>query len=175
MQQQSQQVPRQQPMQPPPPPPPKQQWKEQRRKEGADVVEREHVRDHILEAEAILQDAHEQRNLESNENTDEQHDAVQRGAERFGVGEGEEQDQRRQAADHPHQHLHQHESRDDPAHDEAREPAADPHGEQIRADDGGKLRDTITKQIRRQRAGDELIDEPTGGNETNGDEQRERH
>ena len=59
-----------------------------------------------------------------------------------------------------HQFDRDESARPDPAPDEARQPAADPHREQIGADDGGELQDAVAEQIARQRAGDELIDQP---------------
>ena len=45
---------------------------EQRGEQRADVVEGEDARDEILELEPILEDAHQQRDLEADERADEQ-------------------------------------------------------------------------------------------------------
>ena len=57
-----------------------------------------------------------------------------------------------------------------PRADEAREPAADAHGEQVAADDGRELKDAVAEQIAGQRAGDQLIDQPAGGDQEDGEE-----
>ena len=58
-----------------------------------------------------------------------------------------------------------------PPMDEARQRAADAHGEQVAADDGGELEDAVAEQIAGQRAGDQLVDQPAGGDQEDGDEE----
>ena len=62
-----------------------------------------------------------------------------------------------------------------PRCDEPREITADAHREQVAADDRGELQDAVAEQIARERAGDQLIDQPASGDQKDGDEQRSRH
>ena len=59
--------------------------------------------------------------------------------------------------------------------DEPRQKAADPHREQVGADDGRELEDAVANQVARHRAGDQLVDQPARGNEQDREEQRDRH
>ena len=43
------------------------------------------------------------------------------------------------------------------------EPRADTHGRKVEADDEGKLGDRVAEHVARERAGEELVDEPAGG------------
>jgi hypothetical protein len=111
------------------------QGEQQRRAQRAQVVERQDVRDDVLEVEPIAQDAHQQRDLEPDQDADDQHHAVKHDAEAVCETEGQKEDRRREAADQPHHQLDQHEAGGHAAHDKARQARTDAHREQIRADD----------------------------------------
>ena len=81
------------------------QRKQQRRPERAEVVEGQHVRDDVLEVEAVAQDAHQQRDLEPHQHADDDDQHVEHDAEAGRVGEGDEQHRRREAADQADQQL----------------------------------------------------------------------
>ena len=86
------------------------QREEQRRAERAEVVEGQDVRDDVLEVEAIAQDAHQQRDLEPDQDADDEHHAVEHDAKAVGEAEGQKEDRRREAADQPHHQLDQDEA-----------------------------------------------------------------
>jgi hypothetical protein len=97
------------------------------------------------------------------------------GSKGLGVRKREKEHQRREAADHADEQLDHHEAGHHTARDVARQPAADAHREQVRADDGRELRDTVAEQIRRERAGDQLVNQPTGRDEADGNKERGIH
>ena len=68
------------------------------------------------------------------------HDDVENQAEALGVSEGEEQQGGGESADHADQQLDPDEAGGEAAVEVAGKGAADPHGEQIAADDGGELK-----------------------------------
>jgi hypothetical protein len=83
----------------------------------------------------------------------------------------EEQRRRRQPAEDADQQLDLHEARDQIALDVARQPRADAHRKEIGADHGRELHHRIAEQIARQRAGDQLVGEPAGGDDENREQQ----
>jgi hypothetical protein len=133
------------------------------------------VRDHVLEFEAIAEDAHQQRDLETDERAHHHHQRVEDRTEHVGPAEGEKEDRRRQAADGSDEDLHDDELSDRRARDVARHPRPDAHREEIRADDGGELRDAVAEQIAGQRAGHELVDQPARRDEENRRQECGRH
>ena len=151
------------------------QREQQRRAQRAQVVEGQDVRDDVLEVEAIAQDPHQQRDLEPDQDADDEHHAVEHDAKAVGEAEGQKENRRREAADQAHHQLDQDETAGHAAHDEARQAGADAHREQIRADDRGELRDAVAQQVAGQRARDQLVDEPAGGDQKNGNEQSWSH
>src|SRR5579864_6782594 len=58
---------------------------------------------------------------------------------------------------------------------ESRERAADTHGEEIAADDSGKLENAVADQVAGQRARNQFVDQAAGGDEEDGDEQQQGH
>src|SRR2546429_686881 len=84
---------------------------------------------------------------------------VQNQFESLREGKRKHQQRRGKAADHAKQKLDPHEAIREAAVYVAGERAADAHGEQVRADDGGKLKDAVSNQIACKRAGDKLVDE----------------
>ena len=142
-----------------------------RDRERAEVVEGEHLRDQRLEAAAraagmALQDAHDERNLEADQDADGEDERVEREAER-GRRQRLQREQRRrhQAADQADQQLDAQELRHQLALEVARQPRADAHREQIAADDGRELEHAIAQEVTGERTGDQLIDQPTSGDE----------
>ena len=57
----------------------------------------------------------------------------------------------------------------------ARQVRADPHGEEVAADDRGKLENGVAEQIAAQRAGDQFVGQSAGGDRENGDDQQALH
>jgi hypothetical protein len=149
-----------------------QQGKQHRYRERADVVESKHLRDQILERHFALQDAHDQRNLQSDQDADQQHQAVEREAEGPRV-EGEQQEQQpgREAAEQADQQFDLDEAHQQIAADIFRQPGADAHREQVDADHGGELHHRVAQQVARQRAGDQLVSQAAGRDDENGDQQ----
>ena len=156
-----------------------QQRKSNRDGECAEVVEGEHLRDQRLQpagpgAGVALEDAHDERDLEPDQDADRQHERVEGEAERRRAG-GLQREQRRrhQPADQADQQLDAQEVGDQLALEVSREPGADAHREQIDADDGGELEDRIAEQVAGERAGGELVDEPAGGDDEDRGEKRD--
>ena len=56
--------------------------KQQRGEQRSEIIERQHARDEILEIEMVLQQPHQQRQFESDERPDGEHDAVQHDSKR---------------------------------------------------------------------------------------------
>jgi hypothetical protein len=149
-----------------------QQREQQRHGQRADVVDAEHLRHEVLEGHFALEDAHDQRNLQPDQYPDQQHQAVEREAEGSGVQrEQQEQQSGGKAAEQTHQQFDLDEAHQQVADDVLRQPGADAHGKQVGADHGGELRHRIAQQVARQRAGDQLVGQPAGGDDENGDEQ----
>ena len=167
---------------------------QQRERDGhgqrAEVVEGEDLRDQVFQAASVivvasastvsvplreaLQDAHHKRNFQPDEQADEQHQGVQREAERW-CGERLQREQRRrhQPADQTHEQLDAQEVRDQLALEEARQVGAQPHREQVGADDGRELQDRVAEQVAGERAGGQLVDEATSGDDEDRGEQRD--
>jgi hypothetical protein len=83
-----------------------QQGKQHRYRQRADVVEAEHLRHQILERHIALEDAHDQRDFQADEDADQQHQPVEREAEGPGMErEQQEQQARREAAEQADQQL----------------------------------------------------------------------
>ena len=77
---------------------------------------------------------------------------------------------RRESADHSDHQLDGDEARHQSALQESRQVTADAHREQVTADDGGELKNPIAEQVTGQRAGDQFIDQPAGGDQKNREE-----
>jgi hypothetical protein len=72
-----------------------QQREQHRHRQRADVVEAEHLRHEVLERHLALEDAHDQRNLQPDQDADQQHQAVEREAEGPGVQREQQEQQSR--------------------------------------------------------------------------------
>ena len=138
------------------------QREQQRRCQCADIIEGQHFGDKIAEFELVLQEPHQQRHFEPDKSADDQDDAIKRQAEIGDAIEKQEQQRRRKAADDRDEDFDADEHREFVALHPARQPGPHAHGEQIAADDGGKLGDAVAKQIARQRAGEEFVDKAAG-------------
>ena len=149
-----------------------QQREQQRGGERADIVEGQHLGDQVAELQPVLEDAHEQRDLQPHQRADHQHQAIERQAEVLHAIEQQEQQRGRAAADCCDQHLDADEHRRLVRADIARAPRAHAHREQIGADDCGELRDAVAQQIGGERAGEQLVDQATGRDDEGRREQR---
>ncbi|EAU69403.1 conserved hypothetical protein [Stigmatella aurantiaca DW4/3-1] len=136
------------------------------------VVERQHLADQVLELDLVLEDAQQQGNLQPHQCANRQHAAVQRDVEDVRQREGEEQHGGTQPSHQRHPQLDLHEALSQPLVDEARQVAANAHREEVATDDGGELGDGVPQQVAGQRPHDELVDEPTRGDDQDGDEQQ---
>jgi hypothetical protein len=147
----------------------------------AEVVEGQHLRDQVRQAGArialaahlALEDAHHERDLQADQRAHQQHQRVEREAER-GRGQAVQREQRRrhQPADGTHQQLDAQEMRDQLTLEETRQVGAHPHREQVGADDSGELQDRVAEQVARERARGKLVDQPAGGHDEHRCEQR---
>ena len=125
-------------------------------------------------ARVALQDPHHERDLEADQDADREHQRIERETERRRRCRlDREQLRRHQAADQTYERLIQ-EPRDKPAPQIPRRPRADPHREQIGANDGRELQDRVAEQIARERARGELVDEPARGDDEDRDEEGDR-
>ena len=131
--------------------------------------------DDITKVISAANDAHQQRNLKADQDTDHDDDRVHQKLKALRVGEGQKQQRRREAAHHSKQQFNPHKPVCETAVDVARKRAADPHGEQVAADDGGELKNAIAEKIACERPRDELVDEPAGGNQQDSYEEKNAH
>jgi hypothetical protein len=155
----------------------RQQQREQHRdRQGTDVVEGEHLGDQVLELHLALEDAHDQRDLQPDQDADQQHQAVEREAEGPGMqGEQEEQQPRRDAAEQADQQLDLDEAQQQVSRHVLRQPGTDAHGEQVGADHRRELGHRVAEQVAGQRAGDEFVGQPAGGDDEDRGQQRTLH
>ncbi len=139
----------------------------------ADVVEREHLGDDVLQSEPLPEDSHDERDLEADEDPHEDHDRVEHHAEaRARVGEGQEHDGRGEAAQYGDHQLDVDETRDEAGDDVARQVGTRAHGGEVHADHHRELRDRVAQQVGRGRGGDQLVDEPAGRDDEDRREKR---
>jgi hypothetical protein len=106
-----------------------------------------------------FEQAHQQRQLESNEHADRKDKAEQHELEVLKGAKGEKQDRRRRTADDRHCELDLDETSCEVRLDASRDPRADAHRRQIEADDEGELGDRVTEEVTAERAGQQLVDE----------------
>ena len=85
-----------------------------RRDQRSEIIERQHVGDHVFELEAVPQNSHEQRDLEADERSDDHDQGIQDRTEHVGPAEGEEERRRGEAADDRDQDLDDDELADEP-------------------------------------------------------------
>src|SRR6266568_4229139 len=133
------------------------------------------MRDDVAKLVTIADDAHEQRNLQPDQNAHHDDEGVQNQFEALREGEREHQDGGRKAADDAEEKLDPNEAMNEATVDVAGKRAADTHGEEIRADDGGELKDAVADEIAGERAGDELVDEAACRDQQHGDEQQDEN
>src|SRR5581483_7855124 len=149
--------------------------KQQGRTQCAQVVERQHMRDHVAELVTSADNPHEERNLESDQHADDDHQHVHDQLKSLGICEGQKQQGGREAADDAEQKLDPDETIGKPAVDVAGNSAPDPHGKQVAADDGRELKHTIAEQIAGERARYQFVDEPAGGDQQDRNEEKNAH
>ena len=148
-----------------------QQGEEQGGRQGADVVQGQHLRHQVLEAHLVAQDAHEQRDLQAHQGADGDDGEVERGLEGVGAGEGLEEEGRREAAHQGHGQLQVHEALGEAPVDVLGEVRAQAHGAQVDPDDRGELHDGVPQQVAGQRARHQLVDQPAGCDDEDADEE----
>src|SRR5207249_6034917 len=100
------------------------------------------------------------------------HDEIQEDLKTLGEGESQKQKAGRKPSHHGYQQLDPHKAIGQTFVDEAGKKASDPHGEQVAADHGGKLKNAVPHQIAGHGAGDQLIDQPAGGDQQDRDEKK---
>ena len=141
----------------------------------AQIIERQDVRDQVAELEAPFENPHQQRNLQAHQDAHGDHQEIQRELEAVRIGEGQKQRRGRESADHAHHQL----DRDEPRHQRSaqisRRRASEAHREQIRPDDGRELQNAVAEQIAGERSGDQLINEPAGGDQQDGEKKKRQH
>src|SRR5712691_1337462 len=117
-------------------------WHEQDREQErstkrAEIIEGENVGDDVAEQITIADDAHEQGNLQPDQNAHHDDQRVENQFEALREGKRKHQEGGRKAADDAEEKLDPHEAMNEAMVDVAGERAADTHGEEIRADDDG--------------------------------------
>ena len=90
-------------------------------------------------------------------------------------GEGQHEQGGGEAADYAEEKFDPDEAIDEAAIQIAGEGAADAHGEEVGADDGGELEDAVAEEVAGEGAGDEFVDQAAGGDEEDGDEEEDAH
>src|SRR5690348_4988778 len=149
--------------------------KEKRGAERAQIIEREHVGDHVAKLVAVANNAHEQRNFQTHENAHDDDEGIENQFESLCECEGHHQESGRNTSNDTKHQLDPDKTMDEAAIDVAGERAADAHREKIRANDGLELKNAVTHQVARERARDELIDEPARRNQQHRDEEQNSH
>jgi hypothetical protein len=115
----------------------------------------------------ILQDANEERQLEANERTDDEHDEMKERAQRRVGIHREEKHGHGEAADDGERDLGLHEARRRARLEPLRDPGTDAHREEVRAEDERELKDGIAEEKARERPAEKLVDERTDRDEKN--------
>ncbi len=133
------------------------------------------MRNDVAKLIAVADHAHQQRNLQPDQNAHHQDQRVQNQFETLGEGKRKHQQGGGKAADDAEEKLDPHEAVCETAVDVARERAADAHREQVRADDSGELKDAVSDKIAGERAGDEFIDEAARRDQQHGNEHQDAH
>ena len=123
----------------------------------------------------VTNNTHQQRNLKTNENSDHDNQRVHQKLKSLRIGERQEQQCGRETSNHSEKQFNPYEPVGKTAIDVTREGAADPHRKQVTTDDCRKLKHAIAQKVAGERARDELVDEPAGGNQQDRDEKRDPH
>jgi hypothetical protein len=110
----------------------------------------------------VAKNAHQQRQLKTDERADGKHFQEQQRLKPVQVGEGKEEERGRGPAEERHGQLDLDKGPCQSAFDKAREPRADAERREVRADHQRKLRDRITENVAGERSGEQLVDEPAG-------------
>src|SRR6267143_2057582 len=149
--------------------------KEKGGSERAEIIEGKHVRDDVAKLIAVADDAHQQRNFKPDQNAHDNDQRVQNQFESLREGKRKHQQRGGKAADHAKQKFDPNEAIREATVYLAGKSAADAHREQIRADDGGELKDAVPDQIACERAGDKLVDEAASRDQQHGNEHQDAH
>ena len=145
-------------------------------RQRTEVIESEHLRHQILERQLALQNAHNQRDFQSNKDADAEHHQIEHQLERRRQpSEHEKQRDRRKTAEQPDHQLDLDEAADQVARDVLRQPRADAHREQVGADHRRELHHRIAEQVGRQGAGHQLVGQPAGSDDENGEKKGMPH
>src|SRR5207302_5320944 len=140
-----------------------------------EIIEGEDVRDDVTELIAVANHAHQQRNLQPNQNAHDDNQRVQNQFEALREGKRKHQQRRGKPADDAEEKLDAHETIREAAVDIAGQGAADAHREQVRPDNGGELKNAVSDEIAGERAGDKLIDQATSRDQQDGNEHQDAH
>ena len=114
------------------------QGKKKRDRERTQVVERQDLRDEVLELKLVFQDAQQKRNLESNESADNDDLRVENQPETLQVGKYKKKDCGGRSPNKPYHHLNANEANDESLADIAREVRSDAHGKEVGSDNRRK-------------------------------------
>src|SRR5262249_33541501 len=99
---------------------------------------------------------------------------VQDDLEETQIGMAKEEDRGRQSAQQGDGQLNLDEHPGQLLVDEARQPGADTHREEVDADDGRELKDRVAEQVAGRGARKQLVDQAAGGDDQDVQEQEER-
>ena len=100
-----------------------QQRKRNRHRQRAEVVKGEHLRHHFLERQLVLQNAHDQRYLQPDQEAGDEHQTIEHETKRAGqMREHQKQHHGGKAADHADQNFDLHKTDRQAAFDVARQP-----------------------------------------------------
>ena len=114
------------------------QRKRQRRHQRPEVVDGQDSGHEVFEVVLVLQNPHEQRDFEADQNADQQDQPVQNNSKPSDFSERQKQDTRRKSADDGDGDLDLDKAADEIAIDKSAQPRTDAHGEQVHADDRWK-------------------------------------
>src|SRR5205814_4372927 len=129
------------------------------REQRAEVVEAEHARDELFEVEMLFQDAHQNRQLETDEHTDHEDDEKKEELKPLQARKPEEEKRGGKAADERDRQLHFDEPRRQIAIEISRQPRSDAESGQVESDDQRELRDGIANHVAGNRSGQQLVNE----------------
>src|SRR5262249_13172066 len=136
-----------------------------RRQQRAEVVEGEDSRDQVAKFQLLLEDSHEQRNLQPDEHANSEDDQIEEDREESKPPERRKEKRRREPAQERDGEL----GLDEPPRDillqKPREPGTRSESREIQADDEGKLRHRIAQNVARDGSREELVRQAAGRDE----------
>src|ERR1700687_2616212 len=146
--------------------------KEKRRPQRTEIIEGQDMCYNVAKVITVANNAHQQRDFQTNENSDYDHEGVHQKLKSLGVGERQKQQGGRKTSNHTQQQFDPHKTVGETGIDVTRKSAADPHREQVTANDRGKLKNAVAEKVAGERSRDELVDEPAGGDQQDRDEKQ---